>query len=767
MLPGPVFNFELIKTARRGRFYLIRAFYAVILFFILWGVHAAWVSETSGELDSHMVSWFAFSAFGAITIGQEILVLVLTPALVAGVIADEKQRKTLHYLMASQLSSAEIVLGKLMVRMLYVTVLLGVSLPVLSLLVLMGGVDPRLVMLSCGATLSTGWFLAALSIWVSTIARRVREAFFIAFGLECLWLFSALILKTISIPAWPLFNQVTYSLAEWIGASSPIEVATQLFWSTVTSSGKGTSTEVETVAWMMGLQLAFGFVLAIAAALQLRPIFRRQDSEGGVRAIRQLLLIRRRRRSALKQITRRMRRAFENRNQFRVRDLAGGSGAGRHCGDRPMVWKEFYTGGPRGLARFVGFLLTATAGGFLIYYAVWLGSLAIGEMWDFGIDSRPNDYNTWSNRASFQLFLCGVVPLTYVIGIIAVAGAAAASVTSEHEEDTWVSLTATDLTRREIIFAKVLSAMRRGVKFAEIILLLACAGAIAGSVSPWSIPLLIPAMVVYAWFAAALGVWISLQLRSTWRSQFLTLACLLLINVLGQGVLNMLSRFGYAPQLWPGFTPYEINKLLVDRQFYDRLSKTEWPVSWWVSSMNDGLMWQTIFSVLSVLVYAALAALLTWLALDRFDVVAGLCSPFAVTPARGPKVDLLGHKALRSCQRRRGVDHSPRRWSRPRGTGYASVALAIRRQSTARSRAQGNERNQRVVNRGSVGAGSARRPAPSLGISRFPPSSVLMLEFGSNLSRRSISPGVNRFDTSFTKARSVQSAPTFSTLRLS
>ena len=49
--------------------------------------------------------------------------------------------------MASRLTSAEIVLGKLLVRMLYVAILLGVSLPILSLLVLMGGVDPRLVLL--------------------------------------------------------------------------------------------------------------------------------------------------------------------------------------------------------------------------------------------------------------------------------------------------------------------------------------------------------------------------------------------------------------------------------------------------------------------------------------------------------------------------------------------------------------------------------------------------------------------------------------------
>src|SRR6516165_3741690 len=108
MLPGPVFNFELMATARRSRFYMVRAFYAAVLFVILWGIYSAWTAETGGELSSQMVSWFAFSTFCGITVGQLILVVILTPALVAGVIADEKQRKTLHYLMASCLTSAEI-----------------------------------------------------------------------------------------------------------------------------------------------------------------------------------------------------------------------------------------------------------------------------------------------------------------------------------------------------------------------------------------------------------------------------------------------------------------------------------------------------------------------------------------------------------------------------------------------------------------------------------------------------------------------------------
>ena len=347
MLPGPVFNFELMATARRSRFYLIRAAYAGILFAILWGIHSAWTSETGGELASKQVSWFAFSTFCAITIGQEILVLVLTPALVAAVIADEKQRKTLHYLMASRLTSLEIVLGKLLVRMLYVSVLLGVSLPILSLLVLLGGVDPRLVILSCGATLSTGWFLASLSIWVSTIARRVREAFFIAFGLEGLWLFSPFVLRSVSISTWPAFDQATRWLSEWVGASSPIEVAYQLAFSLMAGGGARFA-EVELIAWMMGLQVVFGLVFALLASLQLRPIFRRQDESGGIRAIRGLF----RRRAS------RTRRAIDSNEHVQPlresRIVPASRTRWRHqfrpaLGDRPMLWKELYTVAPAGL----------------------------------------------------------------------------------------------------------------------------------------------------------------------------------------------------------------------------------------------------------------------------------------------------------------------------------------------------------------------------------------------------------------------------------
>jgi ABC-type transport system involved in multi-copper enzyme maturation permease subunit len=590
MLPGPVFSFELMMTARRGRLYLIRASYALLLLAILWAAHSAWTSETGGVLSSRQVKFFGLPALLGIAIGQELLVLALTPAMVAGVIADERQRKTLHYLMASQLTSSEIVLGKLLARMLYMAVLLGVSLPVLSLLVLMGGIDPKLVMLVCAATLTTAWFVAALSIWASTVARRVRDAFLIAYGLEGIWLLSPAALRGISVPVSSFADNFLTFFIDWVGTSSPAEIARGMLFN-IGLGGGSLSSELESIAWMMGLQTAFGLILAVLAAIQLRPTFRAQDGESGTRVLRGTRAV----------FARLGRKRISQRPVF---------------AQRPMLWKELYTGGPRGFARFVGFLLTVIGGGFLIYYTIWNGALAFDEMW--------NSSSATVRRSQFFWFLRFVAPLLYMSMMVAIAAVAAAAVTSEHEEDTWVSLTSTDLTGREIVFAKLRGAMERGYRISAVLVMLALAGVVCGSVHILSVPALMVALPVYGWFAAALGIWISMQLRSTWRAQFLTIACLILLNVIGQGFLNMISQFGFAPQVWPGFTPYEISKLFFDPLIIQELNRaSSWPTTWAISSVDDGFAWLAILSVASLLGYASLAALLTWHALRRFEVVAG------------------------------------------------------------------------------------------------------------------------------------------------
>jgi ABC-type transport system involved in multi-copper enzyme maturation permease subunit len=600
MIPGPVFSFELLTTARRGRFYVMRAAYAVLLLMIFWSIYAGWSATAETELTPSQMSWFAIICFCSVAVAQVVLVLALTPAMVAGVIADERQRKTLHYLLASRLSGPEIVVGKLLARMLHVAVLLSVGFPVLSLLVLLGGIDPWLILVACSAAASTAWFLAALAIWASTIARRVREALFITYGLEFLWLFIPLMSRRSLSVGWAVADQVIETLLEWLTLSSPIGPGRRFFFALLSGGGS----VLDDLTTMIAFQVGAGAVLAALAAWLLRPVFRAQEGAG---------------------FSRRWFPVWYNRRSSTPRWTRPA------LGDRPMLWKELFTSRARGFARLVGTLVTLVGGGFYLYYAIWYFLMAFLEMWERGYWIEATLWYSRPGGTRFLWFLQFTTPLVYLVGIFSVAGAAASAITSEHEEDTWTSLTSTDLTGREIILSKLVGALWRPRVIVVAIFLSAFAGIMTGSVHPLSMPFLGLSLAVYGWFAAALGVWISLHLRSTWRAQFLTISCLLLINLSGQAILSNVRL--WAPLLMPGFTPYEISKAILP--YYYRGAWTYYSQSWsfHVPDLDNGPIWKLIFTVLGLMGYLAGAITLTWLSLSKFETVAGRARPARQRPS--------------------------------------------------------------------------------------------------------------------------------------
>ena len=118
--------------------------------------------EVSGEIQA-----FAEDAFIQFAAAQGIGLLLLIPALVAGIISDEYQRKTLHYLLASRLSSAEIVLGKLGARMVHVAAFIALGLPIVSLLMLYGGLNPANIFYVYTGTMTLVLFIAGFSTLIS------------------------------------------------------------------------------------------------------------------------------------------------------------------------------------------------------------------------------------------------------------------------------------------------------------------------------------------------------------------------------------------------------------------------------------------------------------------------------------------------------------------------------------------------------------------------------------------------------------------------
>ena len=88
------------------------------------------------------------SLFEAYAIWQMVMVVLLTPAMVAGVIAEERERKTMPSLLASGLTSGEIVLGKLCARLFHLGCFVALGMPILVLVERFGGVGLKGVLIT-------------------------------------------------------------------------------------------------------------------------------------------------------------------------------------------------------------------------------------------------------------------------------------------------------------------------------------------------------------------------------------------------------------------------------------------------------------------------------------------------------------------------------------------------------------------------------------------------------------------------------------------
>src|SRR5204862_3873863 len=84
---------------------------------------------------------FALGCVAALMAVQGAAVFALTPAYLAGAIAEEKERGTLELLFTTPLLNREIICGKLFGRLAHLGFILLFGLPIMALMQLWGGVD--------------------------------------------------------------------------------------------------------------------------------------------------------------------------------------------------------------------------------------------------------------------------------------------------------------------------------------------------------------------------------------------------------------------------------------------------------------------------------------------------------------------------------------------------------------------------------------------------------------------------------------------------
>src|SRR5262245_15114859 len=114
MLAGPIFRVEMVTAARRDRYFWLRVLYGAIILFVLWATYinvdlSATRAGQAGEgpsiserAEAAAMFFFAFSWV------QLLGLLAVAPAMAVGTIATERERRTIEYLFATDLSNTEI-----------------------------------------------------------------------------------------------------------------------------------------------------------------------------------------------------------------------------------------------------------------------------------------------------------------------------------------------------------------------------------------------------------------------------------------------------------------------------------------------------------------------------------------------------------------------------------------------------------------------------------------------------------------------------------
>ena len=269
-------NCSSAAAAASSTFCSAYATWLILQFFVL---AASNFSEALVLANGDALGRFA-SEYIAILVRQHFFLIVLvTPTFVAGAIADEKARGTLQDLLTAQLSSWEIVAGKLFGRLCRLAICAAVP-PPIAVIAGFGEVPILAVAAVAVVSLAPLFTLGALSLLASVWATQTRDAVLRVY----LWLMLALTLAIVADAFLPTLIPLPLTvggtrtwvgwLAEGLHSLNPIHVL---------EAGWGKFNRDEFLA-RLGLNAigwgGVGGVVLLLSVWRLRPAFEKQLGAG-------------------------------------------------------------------------------------------------------------------------------------------------------------------------------------------------------------------------------------------------------------------------------------------------------------------------------------------------------------------------------------------------------------------------------------------------------------------------------------------------------
>src|SRR5262249_26644645 len=129
-----------LTLPRRGRHYVARTLYLGLLWVL---AVTAWQATVGWEQPATLgdTARFGLLLFQVLTYVQLVLLSFFAALSAASAITQEKDRRTFVLLLVTDLRNHEIVLGKLVGSLLQIALLLAGTVPILLMIVLLGGVS--------------------------------------------------------------------------------------------------------------------------------------------------------------------------------------------------------------------------------------------------------------------------------------------------------------------------------------------------------------------------------------------------------------------------------------------------------------------------------------------------------------------------------------------------------------------------------------------------------------------------------------------------
>jgi ABC-type transport system involved in multi-copper enzyme maturation permease subunit len=403
---GPIFVREWLTLPRRTSHYVARSLFLGFLWVLgltAWQATVGWSQPATVGDNAH----FGLLLFQLLTYVQLALLVFFAALSGAGSITLEKDRRTFVLLLLTDLRNYEIVLGKLFGSLLQIALLLAGVIPIMALLLLLGGVAPgqlgQMVLILAATALATGSLGLLVALW--------RDKTFQALALTVLFLvlyfclvrglaFLPSLAEQFSGSAGALDAQAVAAWQTWL---DPFEA----FQSVLEPPPGGGAPAIPPAYGYVGVMLLFSVVLNAVGIWKLRvwnpsgePIMQRERPED------------------LEEIDRAKAHAAP--------------GKVRRVWSNPILWREIAT---RAYGRRP--LLVKSA------YAVVLGLICYYVL-------APVFTSGGGEWAAAK----GLVPVG-ILSLLLISAQAVTAITSERDTGALDLLLVTDLTPREFIFGKL------------------------------------------------------------------------------------------------------------------------------------------------------------------------------------------------------------------------------------------------------------------------------------------------------------------------